>query len=151
MTKPRSDMEPHQLSLAPLAVVCSSPPGQSVCSNVKQKTRGGALRDPIQISSDGFLTELWAINKEKIQVFPHLKSKRDVVNKGLEITLTGKKEDYHLVDLEQFLNHIVRGHFEEIGRVRMKPKGGGQSNGFAVRKAMMSQILLTEIEERQKR
>jgi hypothetical protein len=151
MTKPRSDAEPQQHDPAPLPVLCSSPPDQSVCSNVRQKTSGGVLRDPIQISSDGFLSELWAINNEKIRVFPHLKSKRDVADKGLEITLTGKKEDYHLVDLEQFLNHIAKGHFEEVGRVRMKPKGGGQSNGFAVRKAMMSQTLMAEIEKRQKR
>ncbi len=103
----------------------------------------------IRISSDGFLSELWAINNEKIQVFPHLKSKRGIINKGLEITLTGRKEDYHLVDLEQFLNHIAKGDFNEIGRVRMKPKDGGQSNGFSVRKATMSQVLLAEIEKRQ--
>lgn len=104
----------------------------------------------IQISSVGLLTELWAINNEKIQVFLDLEGKRDITDKGLEITLTGKKEDYHLVDLEQFLNHIAKGYFEEVGRVRMKPKGGGQSNGFSVRKAMISQTLLAEIEKRQK-
>jgi len=92
----------------------------------------------IRISSDGFLSELWAINNESIQVFPHLKSKRGIINKGLEITLTGRKEAYHLVDLEQFLNHIAKGDFEEVGRVRMKPKNRGQSNGFSVRKATMS-------------
>ncbi|MDP1614934.1 MAG: hypothetical protein Q8L68_03980 [Methylococcales bacterium] len=90
------------------------------------------------------------MSNEKIQVFPHLKSKRGIADKGLEITLTGKKEDYHLVDLEQFLNHIAKGHFDEDGRVRMKAKSGVQSNGFAVRKSMMSQTLLAEIEKRQK-
>ncbi|MGJ0516258.1 MAG: hypothetical protein ACR65O_11015 [Methylomicrobium sp.] len=104
----------------------------------------------INISSDGFFTELWAINNENIQVFPHLKRKRGVPGKGLDITLTGKKEDYHLVDLEQLINHIANGAFDEIGRVRMKPKNGGQSNGFAVRRAMMSQTLLDEIQKRQK-
>lgn len=103
----------------------------------------------IKISSDGFFTDLWAINNEKVQVFPHLKTKRGTPGKGLEITLTGKKEDYHLVDLQQFINHIVNGDFNEIGRIRMKPKNGGQSNGFAVRKAMMSQALLNEIQKRQ--
>ena len=90
MTKPRSDAERQQPTPPPLLVVCSYPTEQSVCSNVRQKAREGALRDPIQISSDGFLTELWAINNERIQVFPHLKSKRDIADKGLEITLTGK-------------------------------------------------------------
>ncbi len=150
MTKPRSDAKPQQTSSALLPVVSLSPPSQFVSSNVRQETKGEAL-NPIQINSDGFLTELWAVNNEKIQVFPHLKSKRNVADKGLEITLTGKKEDYHLVNLEQFLTHIAKGHFEEVGRVRMKPNGGGQSNGFAVRKSMMSQTLLAEIERRRKR
>jgi hypothetical protein len=68
----------------------------------------------------------------------------------LEITLTGRKEDYHLVDLEQFINHIANGDFNERGRVRMKPRNSGPSNGFAVRKAMMSPMLIEEIKTRQK-
>jgi hypothetical protein len=105
----------------------------------------------IKISSDEFFIELWALNSKSIQVFPHLKNKRGIIDKGFEITLTGKKEDYHLVDLEQFINHIAKGDFKEIGRVRMKPRAGGQSNGFAVRNATMSQALLTEIKTREKR
>ncbi|MEI6068756.1 MAG: hypothetical protein WCP96_15545 [Methylococcaceae bacterium] len=151
MTASRNDTKCQQLVPAPQLSERLYPRDQSVCSNAKQMTRGETLRNSIQISSEGFFTELWAINNEKIQVFPHLKNKRNIANKGLEITLTGKKEDYHLVDLEQFLGHIAKGHFEQIGRVRMKPKSGGQSNGFAVRKAMMSQTLLAEIEERQNR
>jgi len=104
----------------------------------------------IEISDDGFLTEIWAINKEKKQVFPHIKSKRGIVGKGLEITLTGDKADYHLVGLDQFIDHIAKGDFNEVGRVRMKPRNGGQSNGYAVRNASMSQKLLANIEQRRK-
>jgi len=104
----------------------------------------------IKIYYDGFFIELWALNNKSIQVFPHLKKKRGIIDKGFEITLTGKKEDYHLVDLEQFINHIAKGDFKEIGRVRMKPRSGGESNGFAVRYATMSQALLAEIKSREK-
>ena len=86
----------------------------------------------IKISCDGFFTELRAINNQNIQVFPHLKSKCGVPVKGVDITLTGKNEGYHLVDLEQFINHIANGAFDEIGRVRMKQKNGSQSNGFFI-------------------
>lgn len=104
----------------------------------------------IEITDDGLLTDLWAINKENKQVFPHLKSKRGTLDKGLEITLTGDKADYHLVSIDQFINHIARGDFNDIGRVRMRPQNGGQSNGYAVRKATMSQKLLAEVEARRK-
>jgi hypothetical protein len=105
----------------------------------------------IKISSDGFFIELWALNNKSIQVFPHLKNKQGgITDKGFDITLTGKKEDYHLVNLEQFINHIVKGDFKEVGRVRMKPRAGGQSNGFAIRTATMSQALLAEIKTREK-
>lgn len=105
----------------------------------------------MEISSDGFFLELSAINRKGIQVFPHVKSIRDGGAKGLAITVTGKKEDYYLVDLESFVNHIANGDFDEIGRVRMKPRNGGQSNGFAVRKATMSEKLLSEIERRKRK
>lgn len=104
----------------------------------------------IEMTEDGLLTELWAINKEQKQVFPHFKSKQGVVGKGLEITLTGKKENYHLVGLDQFIDHIAKGDFKEVGRVRMRPGNGGQSNGYAVRKALMSQKLLAEVDARRK-
>lgn len=104
----------------------------------------------IEITDDGLLTELWAINNEQKQVFPHLKSKRGGVGKGLQITLTGRKEDYHLVGLDQFINHIARGDFNDMGRVRMRPRTGCQSNGYAVRKASMSQKLFAEVEKRRK-
>ena len=100
--------------------------------------------------SDGFLIELWRKNRKGEQVFPHIKSKRSSVAEGFEITLTGRKRDYDIVDLEKFIDHIAAGDFEEVGRVRMKSKGGGRSNGFAVRKAMMSPKLRDEIERRQR-
>lgn len=109
-------------------------------------------KNPInmELSSDGFFLDLWAFNERNIQVFPHLKAKQGAFGQGLDITLTGKKEDYHLVSLEQFINHIANGDFDKVGRVRMKPRSGGQSNGFAVRKAIMSPILKEEIKERRK-
>ncbi len=104
----------------------------------------------IEITEDGLLTELWVINKENKQIFPHLKSKRGAVAKGLEITLTGDKADYHLIELDKFIDHIAQGDFKDVGRVRMRPRNGGQSNGYAVRKASMSQKLIAEVEKRRK-
>ena len=158
MTKPMSQPTTKRKGL--VDVVQPSPNTQSAVRIFSQSTQvnsvvgenknDGELCHSIKITSDGFFTELWAINKQGERVFPHLKGKRDVVDIGLEVTLTGRKEDYHLVDLEQFVSYIANGYFEEIGRVRMKPICGGQSNGFAVRKAMMSAALLHEIKDRQK-
>jgi hypothetical protein len=102
----------------------------------------------LKVSPNGFFTELWAINSKGEMVYPHIKSKRGSSEKGFEITLNGKKEDYHIVNLEKLLSHIANGDFDNIGRVRMKPLKGGQSNGFAIRKSTMSKALLDEIANR---
>jgi hypothetical protein len=99
----------------------------------------------VEISPDGLFRHLWAFNKQAIQVFPHLKSKRGSDVKGLEITLTGNKKDYHLVDLNRFIRHIANGDFNEIGRVRMKSPFSSESNGFAIRTSLFSEALLSEI------
>ena len=104
----------------------------------------------IQITDDGFFTEIWGINKENKKVFPHLKTKSGSTKKGFEITFTGKKSGYHLVDLDQFIDHIAKGDFDKVGRVRMKSLNGGQSNGFAVNTAVLSSKLRAEIERRRK-
>lgn len=78
-------------------------------------------------------------------MYPHIKGKRNSAGKGFDVTLTGKKEDYHLVSLEQLTKHIANGDFDTVGRVRMKPRSGGQSNGFAVRTSTMSEVLADEI------
>jgi hypothetical protein len=97
--------------------------------------------------NEGLFTALWRENRENIFVYPHLKTKRGSTTKGFEITLTGKKEDYHLVDLDQFIKYIAEGRFDEIGRVRMKPRDGGQSNGFSVKTSLMSDDLKMKIEK----
>jgi len=99
-----------------------------------------------EFTSERIFIDLFTKNKEGEFVYPHEKSKRGSDNKGLEITLTGKKMDYHIVGIEQFIEHIANGDFDEIGRVRMKPIIGGQSNGYAVRKATMSKKLIEKIE-----
>ena len=90
---------------------------------------------------------LCALNTKGEKVYPHLKGKRNSEKKGFDITLTSKKEDYHLVDVNKLIEHITNGDFSEAGRIRMKPINGGQSNGFAVRKSTMSQALIEEIEK----
>jgi len=100
----------------------------------------------MKITSEGFFKELVAKNKQGIKVYPHEIVKRGSSEKGLQITLTGKKEDYHIVNLEKFIDHISNGDFDTVGRVRMKPLKGGQSNGFAVKKATMSTPLIEEID-----
>lgn len=102
----------------------------------------------IQISPDGFFTALWAVNKQGEQVFPCLQGKRGMTARGFDITLTGKKEDYHLVDLDRLIQHIADGDFNTVGRVRMKPRSGGSSNGFAIRHATMNEALAAEIARR---
>lgn len=102
----------------------------------------------IQISPDGFFTALWAVNKQGQQVFPFLQGKRGTTARGFDITLTGKKEDYHLADLDRLLQHIADGDFNAVGRVRMKPRSGGNSNGFAIRHATMNEALAAEIARR---
>jgi len=99
----------------------------------------------LKMTSEGFFMELKAKNNKVIDVYPYEKSKRGSSVKGLEITLTGKKEDYHIVGLEKFINHIANGDFNKVGRVRMKPLKGGENSGFSVRKATMSSILIKEI------
>ncbi len=103
-----------------------------------------------KFTEDGLFIEIHAMNKVGDIVYPHEKSKRGSLLKGIDITLTGRKEDYHIVSIEKFIEHIANGDFEEIGRVRMKPKLGGQSNGYAVRKAVISKRLKDKIEELKK-
>jgi len=100
------------------------------------------------MTSEGFFKELVAKNKQGIEVYPHETVKQGLPEKGLKITLTGKKEDYHIVNVEKFIDHIFNGDFDVVGRVKMKPLKGGQSNGFAVRTATMSISLIDEIDRR---
>lgn len=102
----------------------------------------------IEITADGMLYELWTKNRSGEQVFPHLKSKRSSIENGFAITLTGRKEDYHLVSLDNLLQHMASGDFDNVGRIRMKPIVGGRSNGFAVRKLTMSTKLTNELANR---
>lgn len=100
----------------------------------------------LKMTPEGFFTELVAKNKQGDNVYPHESTKRGGTDRGIQITLTGKKEDYHIVSLEKFIAHIADGDFNSVGRVRMKSLNGGTSNGFAVRKATMSKALIEEIE-----
>ena len=59
--------------------------------------------------------------------------------------LTGKKDDYHLVELKEILDLIHKGAFSEVGRVRMKPRSGGPDDGFSVRKATFSAKLVSHL------
>ncbi|NOQ37132.1 MAG: hypothetical protein GQ569_14770 [Methylococcaceae bacterium] len=104
-----------------------------------------------KVTSDGFFLDLWAINSKGEKVYPHIKGKRNITEKGFDITLTTHKEDYHLVQLDKLIDLIAQGHFDNTGRIRMKPKKGGYSNGFAVRYSTMSKALHEEIERRCKK
>lgn len=98
------------------------------------------------MTSDGFFTELSAVNCNGEIVYPHESSMQGSSATGLKITLTGKSKDYHIGSVEQFVRHIANGDFDHVGRVLMKPKHGGNSNGFAVRTATMSEALIDAIE-----
>lgn len=100
------------------------------------------------VSPDGLFLDLWAVNECGEKVYPHLKRKRNSAARGFDVTLNGRKEDYHLVSLEQLITHIANGDFDAVGRVRMKPRSGGQSNGFAIRTATISENLANEVERR---
>lgn len=100
------------------------------------------------VTPDGFLKEIWAVNRKQEIVHPHLIHGEGGHTRGFAITLTGKREDYQHVSLERFLDHIANGDFEKVGRVRMKVPGGTQSNGFAVRWAMMSEAMREELDRR---
>jgi hypothetical protein len=97
-------------------------------------------------TADGFFMEIFTHNKEGKVVYPHAIKKSNSAQKGLDITLTGRKEDYHIVSIERFIDHLANGDFEEVGRIRMKPIMGEQSNGYAVRKAKMSKNLIEYLE-----
>jgi len=99
----------------------------------------------MKITDDGFFNELYTKNRDGFMVYPHETTKRGFLEKGIKITLTGKQKDYHIVTLEQFIQHIANGDFDVVGRVRMKPEKGGASNGFSVRTATMSEALIDEI------
>lgn len=99
----------------------------------------------LHMTPDGFFTELSAVNRTGEIVYPHESSMQGSAETGLKITLTGKSKDYHIVSVEQFVRHIANGDFDRVGRVRMKPKQGGSSNGFAVRTATMSETLIEAI------
>jgi len=100
----------------------------------------------LKITSDGFFTDLASINKQGEPVFPHETTVRGDITRGIKITLTSDKNDYHIVSLEAFIQHMANGDFDKVGRVKMKALDGGTSNGFAVRFATMSTTLIEEIE-----
>ena len=101
----------------------------------------------LEVSPDGFFTEIFSMNKKGEKVFPYLKSKRNSTAKGFDITLTGKKEDYKLVSLDQLVQLVRDGEFDEVGRVRMKPRNNGADGGFSVRKATMSEKLISTLSQ----
>ena len=92
----------------------------------------------LELNEEGLFLHVWATNESGNKVYPHLKGKRNTTAKGIDITLTAKKEDYHLVSVEKFIDHITAGDFEGKGRVRMKEPGGKDSSGFSVLKSNMS-------------
>ncbi len=103
----------------------------------------------LEVTHDGFFVEIWSTNERGEQVFPHLRGKPNTTAMGFDITLSGKKSDYHLVGLDELLDHLAKGHFNTMGRIGMKPRtGGGQSTGFIVRTATFSDALTAELESR---
>lgn len=96
----------------------------------------------LTLTSSGFLMDLTAKNKLGETVYPYLKGKRNTVERGFDITLTGKNTDYFLVSLESLIDHIRLGHFDHKGRIRMKPLNGGIGGGFSVRKAVFNEALI---------
>jgi hypothetical protein len=104
----------------------------------------------LTVNENGLFMEMWATNKKGERVYPCLQGERGSSRKGFNITLTGKKEDYHLVDLDRFLQHIADGDFAQVGRVRMAPEAGGQKNGFSVKDANVSKALHDELDRRRR-
>ena len=102
----------------------------------------------MEITPDGYFLELWSINAHGETVYPYLKGKRGADDKGFDVTPTGKKSEYRLMTLDEFLDLLAKGAFAEGGHIRMQPHepdAKGKSGGFLIRKAEMSERLAAEL------
>jgi len=103
--------------------------------------------------NDGVFLEVWSTKKRGKEagthVFPYLKGRRGSNEKGLDICLHDR--DYQLVSLDQFVDHLAKGSFHDGGRVRMRPRGGGDDGGYSIQTSEMSARLKGEIARRRRR
>ena len=99
----------------------------------------------MKMTNDDFFKDLYRINDDGITIYPHESTKRGSSKKGLKVTLTGDKKDYHIVSIEEFIQYIAKGSLSVVGNVKMKSKEAPNSNGFAVRLATMSEALIEEV------
>ena len=102
----------------------------------------------LNLTPNGDLLDLWRVNKKGDRVYPHVQGRKNTTERGFCVTLSGRKCDYRPMSLEEFLGHLATGHLLDRGRVRMKPIGGGQNNGFSLKCAFMSDALERELRKR---
>jgi hypothetical protein len=106
----------------------------------------------MRLTSDGFFTHLWTTNRRGEKVYPCVITPQDGSQGGIFITRTTSRDDYESVELDELIELLAGGAFEQSGRIRMKPRTGGVSaSGFAIRDLQRSSELEEEIARRRRR
>lgn len=62
----------------------------------------------MNVAADGFFTKILSWNARSEIVYPYLKSKNGQPGRGFDVSITGKKSDYRLMSLDEFLDFIAR-------------------------------------------
>jgi hypothetical protein len=105
----------------------------------------------MKITADGFFLELWSKNAHGETVYPYIKGKKGMSERGFDVTPTGNKSEYRLMTLDEFLNLLANDAFAEGGHIRMQPRQAdakGKSGGFLIPKANMTESLIEELRAR---
>jgi hypothetical protein len=100
----------------------------------------------MELSPEGLFLHLWRVNRAEERVYPCLVKPQGAVESRLYATLSSSRSDYRQMTLDTFLDHLAAGDFDQVGRIRMKPRAGRTSAaGFSVRHAQRSGELEREL------
>jgi hypothetical protein len=99
----------------------------------------------MNVTSDGYLLDVWRFNRKGERVYPYLKGRRGQLEKGFDVTTTASRSDYRLMKGDELLDFLATGSFIEAGRIRMRSESGGQDGGYSLKNAEMSATFVAEL------